>query len=350
MFSSEEISQTTGALENLPEALEKLSQTTDALEKLPRTFDHRSALNEGRQQILQQKQSDKNTDTLPPLGAEAPAVKISWRQMVQLREENQRLRATLDELQGTMQQLSDEKTQLQARFEAEIAVIHSGHQQDIAHYQTHLLELMDERNRLYDEYSALNVVQQDFAQRFERSVDEEIQQRLEALAQVLDTSDAGFELPDALQRFVQTVGLQARSDGDRYLAEVVHLKREVERMAESLDKERQRLDDERRQLITLQQSASEQAQLRQKTLDARFRARWKAISLSTSAGLLLLLIVLQFVCMALFHIPLAGTVTLALLMPILFCALIAIIMASPPVQILKYVRDSVPRRKKIMAS
>ena len=42
---------------------EEVSQTTEALEKLPRTFDHRSALNERRQHILQQKQ----TDALPIL-------------------------------------------------------------------------------------------------------------------------------------------------------------------------------------------------------------------------------------------------------------------------------------------
>ncbi|GHO86023.1 hypothetical protein [Dictyobacter formicarum] len=340
MFSAEEVSQTTEALEQLP-------QTTEALEKLPRTFDHRSALNERRQQILQQKQSDKNTDTLPTLGAEAPGAKLAWRQVVQLREENRRLRASLEELQEGLKQLSDEKAQLQSRFDAEIAVIHSGHQQDIAHYQTHLLELMDERNRLHDEYAALKVVHQDFVQRFEQSVDEEIQQRLDALAQTLDGLNAQTKTPESLVRFAQTVGLRARSDGDRYLAEAVHIKREMERMTEALAEERQCLNEERCQLALLQQSASQQARLRQKLLDDRFRARWKAVSLSTSAGLLVLLVILQFTCLALLHVALAGMVTLALLLPILLCALLAAIMASPPVRFLKYVRESVPQRKKI---
>ncbi|GLV56445.1 hypothetical protein KDH_32860 [Dictyobacter sp. S3.2.2.5] len=342
MFPAEEVSQTT-------EALEQLSQTTEALEKLPRTFDHRSALNERRQHILQQKQSEKNTDALPSLGSETPGTKFVWRQMVQLREENRRLRLSLEELQESFKQLDEEKAQLQGRFEEEVAVIHSGHQQDIVHYQTHLLELMDERNRLHDEYAALKVVQQDFAHRFEQSVDEEIQQRLNAMAQTLDGLEVEAEMPDPLVRFVQSAELRARSDGDRYLAEAVHLKREMERITDILAKERQHLDEERRQLAILQQSASRQAQMRQKLLDDRFRTRWKTVTLSTSAGLLLLLVISQFACLAFLHIALSGAVTLSLLLPILLCALLAAIMVSPPVRFLKHVRESVPQRKKHVA-
>src|ERR1700733_1189743 len=84
---------------------EEISQTTEALDKLPRTFDRRSALNERRQHILQQKQ----TDVLPVLGSESPSTKWAWRQMVQLREENRRLRASLEDLRVEMQQLVADK-------------------------------------------------------------------------------------------------------------------------------------------------------------------------------------------------------------------------------------------------
>ncbi|GCE24765.1 hypothetical protein KDA_02490 [Dictyobacter alpinus] len=328
---------------------EEVTQTTEALEKLPRTFDHRSALNERRQHILQQKQqADKNTDALPALGTEPSTNRFAWRQMVMLREENRRLQANLDEVRSEVQRLNQEKAQLQSRFETDIAVIHDGQQQEISHYQTHLLELMDERNHLAEEYAALNAMQQDLLQSFEHTVAEQVQIHISEIAQTL--TDTSAAIPEPLRQFVQAVEMKSRADGDRYLAETIHLKREVERMAETLDEERRLLDEERQRVVALQFSISEQSHLRQKVMSQRLRARWKAIAIFTTCGLLTLLVVLQFVCLALLHVPLVASITLSLLLPIILGGLLALLLASPPLQFLKHAYHSAPRRKKIATS
>ena len=327
---------------------EEVTQKTEPLEKLPRTFDHRSALNERRQNILQQKQADKHTDILPSLGTEASTTKFAWRQMVQLREENRRLQAGIEDLRLELQKLSSEKAQMQCRFDEDIAVIHDGQQQEIAHYQTHLLELMDERNHLSGEYTALKTAHQDLLLRFEQTVDETLQMRIGEIAQTL--TDTNAETPEPLLKFTRMVEAKARADGDRYLGETMHLKREVERMAETLNTERQLLDEERRQVAALQLSISEQSTLRQKVLSQRLQTRWKAIAIFTSCGSLALLVVLQFLFLALLHVQLVASVTMALLLPFILCGLLALVVASPPLQFLKHAYQSAPRRKKIAAS
>jgi hypothetical protein len=319
---------------------EEISQTTEALEKLPRTFDRRSALNERRQHILQQKQ----TDALPSLGAESPSAKWIWRQMVQLREENRRLRASSELLRTEMQQIYNEENTAQSGLESDLAIVHRGHQQEIAYYQTHLLELMEERNRLQDEYTAFVQTHQDVLQRFDAVVREETQKRLQELAETPISSD---ETPIPLQTFVKTAEAKAKSNGERFLAEALHLKREVERVVETLTEEQHRLAEERQQIVVLQHSVSEQAILRQKTLDERLRLRWQAVSVLTSVGLLALLIVLQFVFLALFHVSLKTPVTIAILAPIVVCTIVALMAASPPFQFFRHMYLHAPRKMKI---
>lgn len=316
---------------------EDVTQTTEALEKLPRMFNHRSALNERRQQILQHKQ----TDALPLL-TDTATTKLAWRQVGQVREENRRLRATLEELQVGIQQLESEQQQVQQKFAADIAVIHTGHLQEIAHYQTHLLDLMEERNRLQDEYTSLEQVQQQFTQRFEQAVAEQTQVCLQELAQaeLADTTQV------KLQEFVKAVETKAKLDGDRYLAEVVHLKREMGRIVDELEVDRRQLEEERRQLAALQLSAREQSEMRQKELSQRLRSRWKVASLLTAVSLIVVLIALQFACLALFHVVLAAPLTLALVFPIVLCGLVALLAVSPPLQTIRHIYQSAPRLKK----
>lgn len=319
---------------------EEVSQTTEALEKLPRTFDHRSALNERRQHILQQKQ----TDALPVLGSDSPSAKWAWRQMVQLREENCRLRASLEVLRVEMQLLVTDKLTAQGGLEEKLAIVHSGHQQEIAYYQAHMLELMEERNRLQDEFVTFTQNHQDVLQRFDVMVAEETQKRLQELSETHIVSDWSSV---SLQTFVQNAQARAKVNGERFLAEALHLKREVERIAEALEHEQHQLEEERQQLVVLQHGVREQSVLRQKVLDERLRLRWRAVSVLTSAGLIALLIVLQFVCLAIFRISLETPVTIAILTPVVVCMFAAFILATPPFQFIKHIYLSAPRKKKI---
>ncbi|GCF07361.1 hypothetical protein [Dictyobacter arantiisoli] len=338
------ISQTTETLEAGPqttEALEVISQTTEALERLPHTFEYHSASNEHQQQIVQQTQKD----VLLSLGGESTTDTLAWRQIDLLREGNRHLLAAVDELRVELQQLHTEKSTLQSGFDNDVAIIHRGHQQEIAHYQAHLLELMEERNHLQEEYVSLEQRYQAFSQSFTARVDMEVQRQLCELATITDLSST--EIPAPLQIFVKAVEVKAKAEGDRFLAEALRLKREVGRMAEILGHERQQLDEERQRLMKFQQSVSDQAALRQKVLETRSRSRWQTITVLTSVGLLALLVILQFACLGLFHASLAAPVTLAILAPIVFCVLIALILASPPFQFARHVKESAPRKKKI---
>ena len=322
---------------------EEISQTAETLEKLPRTFDRRSASNMRRQQILQQKQ----TDALPSLSSESPSAKWMWRQIVQLRAENRRLRTSLDASQTEIQQMYIKKSMAQSGLESDLAIVHSDQQQEIAHYQTHLRELMNEHNRLQDEYTAFIQTHQEVLQRFDTLVSEETQKRLQGLSETHRATIVPDGLPDPLQTFVRATEVKAKADGERFLAEVLRLKREVERITEILQHEQHQLEEERQQLMVFQHSLSEQSILRQKTLNERLRLRWQATSVLTSAGLLALLIILQFAFLAFFHVALRTPITIAILAPVIVCMILALISASPPFQFFKHMSLHVPRKKKI---
>src|SRR3989440_12903592 len=109
------------------------TQTTGSSERTPRPHNRRHSLSERRQNILHQKQ----TDTLPVVNNEAPNVRIAWRQLIQLREENKRLRWEMSEL------------------EKEIEAIHSSHQQVVEQYENHLQTMMEERDGFKESHHEL---------------------------------------------------------------------------------------------------------------------------------------------------------------------------------------------------
>jgi hypothetical protein len=203
---------------------------------------------------------------------------------------------------------------------------------------------MEERNHLQDELATFTQTHQDVLQYFDKMVAEETQKRLQELSETYITSDWP-SVP--LQTFVQTAQARAKANGERFLAEALHLKREVERIAVSLEDEQHQLEEKRQQLVVLQHSVSEQSALRYKALDDRLRSRWRAVSVLTSAGLIALLIVLQFVCLAIFRVSLETPVTIAILMPIVVCMFVAFMLATPPFQFIKHAYLSAPRKKKI---
>lgn len=322
------------------DALVVSTQDTDALEHLPRIPDHRSILSEKRQSILQQKQV--TTETLPPLTGETAGAKGSWRLMTQLREENFRLRYELAAQEDELAKVAVEYSSLQSRFDQEIAVVHTGHQQEVDQYQAHFRELLDERNRLQEAHSRLEQHYQQLYHSFQDVVEEEVQKRMLEAAYALEAAE---EVPPQLQNVVHILGERAKRVEEKILIDALFLKREAESLVAQLQAQREELDEQRQQVLVMQKTAREQAELRQKTVQARMKEHWRVATLSTSVGLLVLLVVLQFVALALLHASVGGVFTIALLAPIIVCVLLAL-GGSQPVTMLKHIYSSAPHRKK----
>jgi len=333
MFAPNEIAQTTGALEGLPSSLELQSTHSGK-----------------RQRIRAEKNTDTlpqlTTDTQPLLTLESPKAKATSRQMAQLRKENKNLHAALEEQRTEMQKVMREYRQLRAEFDHEIAVIHEGHQQDLAYYQTQLQELMDERNQLSEKQKALEDRYQALQASFQDTVQEEahklMQEATEAAIQSPET------VPTLVQDIVKTVESHVRQEEEKHLIEALYLKREVKRMVDVLEQERQQLQKEQQKLISLQFSAREQANVRQKLLEERLHTRQRVFSLLTSFALLAFFIVLEFICLAVFQTPFAGSVALSILLPIVACILLRIVLETP-LDHLKLIYTSAPHRRRAKA-
>lgn len=324
MFAPNEITQTTGALERLPSVLERQSAHTAK-----------------RQRITE----EKHTDTLPSLTLESPNVKVAWRQVAQLRKENRHLRAVLEGLRAEMQKALSEYTQSRSEFDQDIAAVHQSHQQDLAYYQTQLQELTDERNQLSETQQALEERYQALQQVFQDTV------QAEAHKLMLEAAETTIRSPDAasplIQDVVKTVESYVRQEEEKHLIEALYLKREVRRMADFLEQERQQLQQEHQQLLSFQLSIREQAIARQKLHKERLDTHQKVVSAVTSLSLLALFIVLEFVCLALFHAPAVGSVTLSILLPIVVCTVLRLLPATPLFTLTKTIYTGAPHKRRI---
>ncbi len=323
------------------------TQTTGPLGQVPRTFDRRSTLSERRQSILQQKQSEKFTDALPRVSADTsdtPGAKVAWRQVVQLREENRRLRHNLEEMRSEMQRLISEYNIIQDEFEKEVTVIHSGQLQEVEHYQGHLQEVTNERNRLQESHFQLERRYQELYSNFQDAVEEEAQKVVSEAAQTLVLSPENAH--GMFHDVKKTVELYARQVEDKQLVEVLYLKREVQRMNELLKQEHQQLEEERQKLLVMQNTAREQAELRHRTLQSRLRARWTAAFAFITTGVIALLIVLQCLFLFLLHVRFTPPLAFSIFAPILVCVIVAIVF-SHPISMLRHVYTSAPHKKKV---
>lgn len=340
----EDFTQTTDALDaGLQDtgALEANLKDTGVLETLPRTLDWRSILNERRQSILQQKQ----TESLPRLtNGDTANTKVAWRQVLQLREENRRLRFDLEEQRSELQRLIAEYTAMQEEFDREIAIIHNGHQQEIEHYHQHLNEMIDERNRLQDAHSLLEQRYQNLYHSFQDAAEEEAQKMVTEAAKTLELPSG--TTPVLFQDVVKTVEFKVRQEEDKHLIEALYLKREVQSMAEKLQQARQQIDQERQNLLIMQNTVREQAVLRHKMLQARLEARWTMKSVCTAIGVLFLLVVMQFVFLYFLNVRVAPAVSLSILAPIVLCIVCAILFATP-YKTIKHIYTGAPHRKKV---
>jgi hypothetical protein len=298
-------------------------QVTESLERLPRLADRSSSTSERRQSMFEQ----KNTDMLPSVTVETPHAKIAWRQVIQLREENRHLRFELEEQRTEMQQLLAAYNALQAQFDQEATGIHSGYQQEREQYQGHLQALMDERNRLQESYTNLERRYMDLYHTFQDAVEEEAHKMITEAAQTIELSPSSAPL--LFQDVMKTLELHVRQEEDKHLVEALYLKREVQRMAALLEQEHQQIEEERHNLLVMQNTAREQAELRQRTLQARLRSRWKLRSITVTIGMIVLLVTLQFLFLNLAHIKVAAEISFILLLPIILCSLLAYVLAGP---------------------
>jgi hypothetical protein len=168
-----------------------------------------------------------------------------------------------------------------------------------------------------------------------------------------EAAETAIRSPDhaspLIQDMVKAVELHVRQEEDKHLLEALYLKSEVMRMADLIGKERQQLQQEQQQLLSFQLSIREQATVRQKLLEQRLHTRQKITSALTSLSLLALFIILEFVCLALFQTPAAGSVTLSILIPIGVCILLRMITLTPPFKFLKLIYTSAPHKRRAQA-
>ncbi len=318
MLRPDEIDQTTDALEALPPGLESLSRKPN-----------RRSAPIGRRQASPQHHifQDKQTDTLPALDFEPPKSRGPQRQVAVLREENMHLRSLLEQQRSEIQQLTAERDQLKAETEKVLEISQHGLQQEVMHFQHQLREAVAERDRLQEECMLLENRYQESLHAFEHAIEEEARKQVTEAAQTL--LSAPENVPVLLQDVAKTIELRLRHEEEKHLIETLYLKREIQRMAERLEQERQHLQTEQQKLAALQYSAREQAEMRQKLLHERLRTRWKTVSVVTSLGLLVLLVVLQFVFLSLLHVRLVSAASFALIAPIVVCVALAFVLAVP---------------------
>src|SRR5579863_5037838 len=228
-----------------------MDQTTGPIERPSRTISHRDILNERRQSRLQQKQ----TDLLPSLNGDSASGKLAMRQVVQLREENRRLRAELTE------------------YERDIEAIHNSHTQETEQYQGHMRELMEERNQLQEAHLQLERRYQELYHSFQAAVEEEAQNMVSRATQTLDLH--ADERPDSRSDIMKTVELHIKQVEERHTTEAVYLMQQAQKKALQVEHELRRqqlqMTAERENLQAQYKTIREQAKAHEIVLEKRLR-------------------------------------------------------------------------------
>ncbi len=284
------------------------------------------------------------TNMRPFLLPDTSITQETWSTAAQLREETAHLHQKLMEQEQQIRQLINDYATLRTEHAHTIATIHDGHQQDLEHYQTHLREAIEERNRLQETCTHLEENYQQLYHRFQEVVEEEVQKRLTEATYALQTSPD--TAPPILQDALRIFERRARQIEEKSLVETLFLKRELQLLATRLQEERKQLDQERQNLLAMHHTVCEQVELQQKLAKARLHTRWRVTSLATAVGSLAMLVILQFLFLYVFHARLTPSVSFALLAPILLCTVLAFTF-SKPVSMAKHMYFSAPHKKKV---
>lgn len=284
-----------------------MEQTTGPIERPSRINSHRDILNERRQSKLQQRQ----TDLLPALNGDTSSGKLAMRQVVQLREENRRLRAEL------------------AEYERDIEAIHNSHKQDTEQYQSHMREVMEERNRVQEAHLQLERRYQELYHSFQTAVEEEAQNMVAKATQTLELHPD--ERPDTRNDIMKTVELHIKEAEERHTTEAVYLMQQAQRKALQMEHERAnerlKIKAERENLQAQQTAIREQAKAQQLALENRLRHQWTLALASMATLLLLILPLLQVIFFSLVRVRLTTPMWFALIVPVAICMLLAVFFA-----------------------
>jgi hypothetical protein len=327
----------------------QVGQTTEALEVVSieplRTASDTQGLEEletqnGRRQTVAH--SRQTTGSLGH-GTETAGSRVAMRQVVQLREENRRLRQESEELRVELRTLIAEYTGLQNHYEQEVAVIHNGHQQEVEQYEQHLRELSDARKQIQESQQQIEQRYQELYHSFKQAVEEEVRKMVLEAAQTVELTPN--VTPEVLQNVKKTIQLQVLQEEDEHLLETMYLKREVQQMVGELEQERKQLEEERQRLLVIQNSIREQAEHRYKVQQSRLKIRWRAALTVNTVCLLLVLIGLQYLFLFLNH-AFSSSTAFALTAPIIFCVILSIILAGP-FSMVRAMYKSAPHKKKV---
>jgi nucleoside-triphosphatase THEP1 len=279
------------------------NQTTGSVERNERPYNHREFLNERRRNILHQKQ----TDHLPSIDSEPLRGRIAWRQLIQLRVENKRLRWELVEASK------------------DIETVQCNHQQEIGYYQTQLQNALASRDSLQAEHNELELRYQELYHAFQSAVEEKATKIVDEAARTIELGSE--DLPAQVNDVMKTAKLRVRQVEDKSTAEALYLmrqtQRKVNRLEHELMQEREQLALERQKLYNLQNSAREQAELRKRIVEQRLRAQYTLSLVLITTVLLILLPLMQITLFTLLHIQLTQLVVVLLFAPLIICALLA---------------------------
>lgn len=277
------------------------TQTTGAIEKISRTYNHRDNVSERRQQFLRQKQ----TEELPRISSQETHGKIVWRQYMQSREENKRLRSEI------------------ARCVEEIEAIQHAHQQNIAQYESRIDTITAQLHRTMQDHLDLEKRYKELYDSFQSAVEEEAHNMLAEATRTLELHVDNRQTTDALK----TVELHVKQIEEEHTAETLYLIRQAQNKANQLelelDQERQQIAAERESMQNLQNSWREQAGLRIRMKEEHLRAKFVATITIIATILVLLLVLSQFFLLSWLHVPFA----VALLVPGFLFPLIAALVA-----------------------
>jgi hypothetical protein len=259
----------------------------------------------------------KNTDMLPTIEPDIPQSPNNTRQFTLLKDENRRLRKEVELLQRRIAQ----QRETDMRLEQEIDTIHHGHQLELEQYQDSLREMMEELNQKRDTLEESERKYQELYHSFHEAVDEETRKLLAETAKTMKLSP-GYT-PPILQDLMQTLEAQLKQTGDQHLAQAMMLARQALRKNEQLEHtlahEREDNAREHQRILMQQKNIRQQSIERRKYVEASLRARFTGLVTLISTVTLVIAVFLQVILIDFFQIPLY----LALISPILFCALVA---------------------------
>jgi len=279
----------------------------------------RSARVAYRREIINEKRQ-RHTDMLPKINGEMSNGKTTSRQIAQLREENKRFRWKIDEQQHLIYQYR----QTQAQLEREIDNLKRSKQNEIEQYEIHLREAIEERNQLEATNQELKRRYQELDHSFHENVSEEAKKMVSEAANTIILTPE--HTPPLLRDVAKTVELHMKQTEDQHVAALLALIRQAQYKADLLEQElaneREKIAEERQNLLDQQARISEQAQYRYTTMQQHLQAHWTLVLTMMAALLLILVPIFQLVFVAM-----KFSLDIAIFIPVIICIGMAFLIA-----------------------